>query len=149
MNEAQALAEIVQTLTIDHGCHAVILYGSRARGDFELASDWDVAGIREGAATAALRGARVGYQFVLGGTFMTVNHTLYKNPLFNAATDFVPVLLTVEQPIVLVARKDIPASNLPEFIAYARANQTTMQYGSAGVGSMPHLPANSSIRRLG
>ena len=29
MNEEQALAEIVQTLTIDHGCHAVILYGSR------------------------------------------------------------------------------------------------------------------------
>jgi predicted nucleotidyltransferase len=55
MNEAQALAEIVQTLTIDHGCHAVILYGSRARGDFEFASDWDVAGIREGDATAPLR----------------------------------------------------------------------------------------------
>ena len=32
MNEEQALAEVVQTLTIDHGCHAVILYGSRVRG---------------------------------------------------------------------------------------------------------------------
>jgi len=58
MNDAQALAEIVQTLTIDHRCHAVILYGSRARGDFQLASDWDVAGIREGGATATLRVAR-------------------------------------------------------------------------------------------
>ena len=58
MNEAQALAEIVQTLTIDHGCHAVILYGSRARGDFQPASDWDVAGIRKGDATAPLRVAR-------------------------------------------------------------------------------------------
>jgi len=56
MNEAQALAEIIQTLTIDHGCHAVILYGSRARGDFQPASDWDVAGIRD--ATAPLRVAR-------------------------------------------------------------------------------------------
>src|SRR5215471_3974008 len=56
MNDAQALAEIVQTLTIDHGCHAVILYGSRARGDFQPASDWDVAGIRD--ATAPLRVAR-------------------------------------------------------------------------------------------
>ena len=58
MNEEQALAEIVQTLTVDHGCHAIILYGSRARGDFQPASDWDVAGIREGSATAPLRVAR-------------------------------------------------------------------------------------------
>jgi len=58
MNEEQALAEIVQTLTVDHGCHAVILYGSRARGDFQPTSDWDVAGIRETGATAPLRVAR-------------------------------------------------------------------------------------------
>ena len=50
MNEEQALAEIVQTLTVDHGCHAVILYGSRARGDFQPTSDWN--------ATAPLRVAR-------------------------------------------------------------------------------------------
>jgi predicted nucleotidyltransferase len=58
MNEEQALAEIVQTLTVDHGCYAVILYGSRARGDFQPTSDWDVAGIREAGAAAPLRVAR-------------------------------------------------------------------------------------------
>ena len=58
MNEEQALAEIVQTLTVDHGCHSVILYGSRARGDFQPTSDWDVAGIRETGGTAPLRVAR-------------------------------------------------------------------------------------------
>jgi len=58
MIEEQALAEIVQTLTVEHGCHAVILYGSRARGDFQPASDWDVAGIREAGAAAPLRVAR-------------------------------------------------------------------------------------------
>ncbi len=58
MNEEQPLADIVQTLTVDHGCHAVILYGSRARGDFQPTSDWDVAGIRETGATAPLRVAR-------------------------------------------------------------------------------------------
>jgi predicted nucleotidyltransferase len=47
MREEQALAETVQTLTVDHGCRAVILYGSRARGDFQLTSDWDVAGSPE------------------------------------------------------------------------------------------------------
>jgi predicted nucleotidyltransferase len=58
MNEERALAEIVQTLTVDHGCHAVIFYGSRARGDFQPTSDWDVAAIREAGATAPLRVAR-------------------------------------------------------------------------------------------
>jgi predicted nucleotidyltransferase len=58
MNEEQALAEIIQTLTADHGCHAVILYGSRARGDFQPTSDWDVAAICEAGATAPRRVAR-------------------------------------------------------------------------------------------
>lgn len=80
-----------------------------------------------------------GYQFVLGGTFMVLNQALYKNPLYNATTDFSSVALIVEQPVVLIARKDFPANDLSEFIAYARANQTKMQYGSGGVGSMPHL----------
>jgi tripartite-type tricarboxylate transporter receptor subunit TctC len=80
-----------------------------------------------------------GYQFVLGGTFMALNQSLYKNPLYNAATEFAPVALIVEQPAILITRKDLPVSNLQEFITYARANQTTMQYGSTGAGSAPHL----------
>jgi tripartite-type tricarboxylate transporter receptor subunit TctC len=81
-----------------------------------------------------------GYQFVLGGidTFAQ-NQTLYKKPLYNSLTDFAPVALMVEQPLVLVARNDLPAGNLQAFIAYAKANQAKMQYGSAGVGSGSHL----------
>jgi hypothetical protein len=58
VNEEQALTQIVQILTVDHGCHAVILYGSRARGDHQPTSDWDVTGIRGTGATAPLRVAR-------------------------------------------------------------------------------------------
>ena len=81
-----------------------------------------------------------GYQFVLGtaGTHAQ-NQTLYKHPLYNAATDFAPVVLVAEQPLVLIARKDLPANNLQEFIAYTKANQGKMQYGSAGAGSATHL----------
>jgi tripartite-type tricarboxylate transporter receptor subunit TctC len=81
-----------------------------------------------------------GYLFVLGnvGTF-AANQTLYKNPLYNAATDFAPVTLFSEQPNVLVARKDLPVGNLPEFIAYAKVKQAKMQYGSPGTGSSGHL----------
>ncbi len=85
------------------------------------------------------RAAPDGYQFVLGSTADAINQTLYKNPLYNFATDFAPVTLVAEQPTLLVARKDFPANNLQEFIAYAKANQSTMQYGSAGTGSTGHL----------
>ena len=63
-----------------------------------------------------------GYQFALGniGTHAQ-NQTLYKNPLYNAATDFTPVALVAEVPLLLVVRKDMPANNLQEFIAYAKS----------------------------
>jgi tripartite-type tricarboxylate transporter receptor subunit TctC len=67
------------------------------------------------------------------------NQTLYKHPAYNAATDFTPVALIAEVPIVIITRPDLPASNLKEFIDYAKANQAKMQYGSAGAGSATHL----------
>jgi tripartite-type tricarboxylate transporter receptor subunit TctC len=81
-----------------------------------------------------------GYQFVLGtsGTHAQ-NQSLFKNPAYNAATDFTPVALVSEQPIVLMTRNDLPVNNLQEFIAYAKVNQSKMQYGSAGTGSAVQL----------
>jgi len=92
-----------------------------------------------GAARVA-KGSPDGYEFLLGhaGTHAQ-NQTLYKKPLYNAATDFAPVALIAEQPTVLVARKDLPPNTLPEFITYAKANQAKMQYGSAGAGASNHL----------
>jgi tripartite-type tricarboxylate transporter receptor subunit TctC len=91
-------------------------------------------------ANRVAKSAPDGYQVVLGtnGTHAQ-NQTLYKNPLYNAATDFAPVALIAEQPIVLMARPDFPADNLQGFIAYAKANQATMKYGSAGAGSAVQL----------
>jgi len=80
-----------------------------------------------------------GYQFVLGSRADAINQTLYRNPLYNLAADLAPVVLIADQPMVLVARKDLPVGNLPEFIAYVRQNQGAMQYGSAGVGSTGHV----------
>ena len=81
-----------------------------------------------------------GYNIVLGtvGTHAQ-GQTLYKKPLYNAATDFTPVALIAEVPIVLIARKDLPANNLQEFIAYTKKNQDKMTFGSAGAGSATHL----------
>jgi hypothetical protein len=94
-----------------------------------------------------------GYQFVLGnvGTHAQ-NQSLYRKPLYNAATDFAPVALVTDQSLVLVARKDFPASNLQEFIGYAKANQSKLRYSSAGVGGSNHslacfstLPSGSTV----
>ena len=99
--------------------------------------------VGEGAMGGAYRVAKAapdGYQFVLGhlGTHAQYQ-TIYKNPLYNAATDFAPVALLVEQPQVLVTRKDLLANDLSEFIAYAKANQAAMQYGSGGANSPTYL----------
>jgi len=81
-----------------------------------------------------------GYTFGIGtvGTHAQ-NQTLYAHPLYNSATDFTPVALIAEVPIVLIVRKDLPVNNLKEFVAYAKANQAKMQFGSGGVGAASHL----------
>jgi tripartite-type tricarboxylate transporter receptor subunit TctC len=105
-----------------------------------------------GGMTGASRVAKAapdGYQIVLGGTgTFAANQTLYKQPLYNAVTDFKPVVLIAEQPMVLIARKELPVDNLKDFIAYAKANQAKMQFGSGGPGSATHLACvllNSTI----
>jgi tripartite-type tricarboxylate transporter receptor subunit TctC len=91
-------------------------------------------------AARVMKAAPDGYQFLLAtaGTH-AMNQTLYKKPLYNAATDFAPVALVASTPILLVTRKDLPADTLPAFVAYAKANQAKMQYGSPGAGSASHL----------
>jgi len=81
-----------------------------------------------------------GYSMVLGtvGTHAQ-GQTLYSKPLYNSVTDFTPVALLAEVPIVLIVRKDLPANNFKEFVAYAKENQAKMSYGSAGAGSATHL----------
>jgi tripartite-type tricarboxylate transporter receptor subunit TctC len=81
-----------------------------------------------------------GYTFLLGtvGT-QAQNQTLFKKPAYNAMTDFAPVALMIEAPLVLVARKDMPVKDMKEFVAYAKANKDKMQYASAGTGSAIHL----------
>ena len=96
-----------------------------------------------GGMTGAQRVAQAkpdGYQVLLGtvGT-QAYSQTLYKKPLYNAVTDFTPVALVAEQPLVLVVRKDFPVSSLKEFAAYAKANAAKLSFGSGGSGSATHL----------
>jgi tripartite-type tricarboxylate transporter receptor subunit TctC len=81
-----------------------------------------------------------GYTFVFASVdSVAIVPTMHKAPLYNSVTDFTAAGLAVEQPIVLITRKDLPVSTLQEFVTYAKANHSKMQYGSSGVGSGSHF----------
>jgi tripartite-type tricarboxylate transporter receptor subunit TctC len=96
-----------------------------------------------GSMTGAARVARAdpdGYQLLLGGESPNAQvQLLHKEPAYDAAKDFAPVALVAQQPLILTVRPGIPAGNLADFIAYAKANQAKMQYGSPGTGTGSHL----------
>jgi tripartite-type tricarboxylate transporter receptor subunit TctC len=96
-----------------------------------------------GSMTGAARVARAdpdGYQMLFGGESPNAQvQLLHKEPPYDAATDFAPVALVAQQPLILTTRPGIPAGTLPDFIAYAKANQSKMQYGSPGTGTGSHL----------
>jgi tripartite-type tricarboxylate transporter receptor subunit TctC len=100
-----------------------------------------------GAAAGTIGSGRVakaapdGYTFLIGNSGTQVySQALYKKKPYDAVADFEPVGIVTESPRILVARKGLPVNNLQELIAYMKANQSTMQYSSAGVGSGTHLP---------
>jgi tripartite-type tricarboxylate transporter receptor subunit TctC len=99
------------------------------------------AGGMTGAARVA-KAAPDGYTVMLSGSaVLAINQSLYKRPLYNAVTDFEQVAMFADSARVLIARKDLPADTLPQFVAYAKANQEKMSYGSAGGGSGMHVCA--------
>src|SRR5262245_50751670 len=96
-----------------------------------------------GGTTGALRVARAkpdGYQIAFGVTGThSQNQLLYKQPPYDATIDFAPVGLIAEAPYMLITRPDYPAADLKQFIGYAKANQSKLQFGSGGQGSGTHI----------
>lgn len=96
-----------------------------------------------GGMTGTVRVAKAapnGYQFTLGSVdSMTFVPAMHKLPPYNAVTDFTPVGLVVDQPIVLITRKDLPIHTMQDFVSYAKANAAKMQFASSGVGSGSHF----------
>jgi len=106
-----------------------------------------------GSMTGANRVAKAapdGYTMLMGGSSALAQiPTLYKHPLYDASTDFAPVALVTDSARVLITRKDFPADNFKEFVAYTKAHQDSVKYGTAGVGSGAHICAILLDQALG
>ena len=71
---------------------------------------------------------------------LAVNKTLYRTPLpFDPETDFAPIAIFAKTPIVLMVNPQLPVKDVKELLDYARANPGKVNFGSAGMGSTPHL----------
>lgn len=91
-------------------------------------------------AEIAAKAAPDGYTlFVTPSAVVTINPHLYAKLRYDPFRDFTPVIAATNAPFYLVVHPKVPASNVKEFIAYARANPGKLNYGSSGNGSSVHL----------
>jgi tripartite-type tricarboxylate transporter receptor subunit TctC len=88
---------------------------------------------------AVVRAAPDGYTLLLSGSPDTINATLYDNLNFNFIRDTAPIAGIVRAPNVMVVHPSFPATTVPEFIAYAKANPSRTNMASAGAGSVSHM----------
>jgi tripartite-type tricarboxylate transporter receptor subunit TctC len=90
--------------------------------------------------TRAMRATADGYTILMGQTGThAASVALYPNLAYRPDVDFEPIGLVVVPPILIAARKDFPANDLKEFMAYARANPDKLNMAHAGVGSITHF----------
>ncbi len=85
------------------------------------------------------RSAPDGYMVLMATVALAVNSSLHQNLTFDPVADLQPVGLAAKAPLVLVVNKQVPATTLGEFFDYLKASPGKISYGSAGVGSAPHL----------
>jgi len=85
-----------------------------------------------------------GYTLLMtSGSIVTANPYMYKSMTFDAAKDLVGITNVATGPQVIAISADVPAKDLRELIAYAKANPKKINFGSAGVGTQTHLAAEN------
>ncbi len=90
-----------------------------------------------------------GYTFFLQHNGMATAPALYRKLSFNPLTDFEYVSQVVDVPMTIVARKDFPAGDIKELIAYLKANSTKINLGNAGLGAVSQLCGMMFQKALG
>jgi tripartite-type tricarboxylate transporter receptor subunit TctC len=94
------------------------------------------------AAEAVAKSAPDGYTLMMGSqTTLAVAPALYRKSAINPAEDFAGVALAGISPLVLVVHPSLPAHSANDIIAMAKAAPATINFGSGGVGTTPHMAA--------
>jgi tripartite-type tricarboxylate transporter receptor subunit TctC len=88
---------------------------------------------------AAARSAPDGYTIVLIPSGHAVNASLHRKLPYDSIKDFTPITLVGSSPLILAVHPSVPARNVKELAALAKARPEQLTYGSAGIGSSGHL----------
>jgi len=111
--------------------------GARLRQSFYIDNQAGAGGAI--ATLAAARAAPDGYTLEIGYVATHATNPAVKKLPYDAVKDFTPIAMIGGTPNVLVVRPSVPAKTLAEFVAYARANPQTVNYGTSGKGTLNHL----------
>jgi tripartite-type tricarboxylate transporter receptor subunit TctC len=77
--------------------------------------------------------------FFASDSALVLNPLLYKNPGYAPERDFAPLALVADVPLVMTVNHQVPAKNVAEFVAYAKAHPNKLNFGSTGTGGAFHL----------
>ena len=91
------------------------------------------------AAEAVARSAPDGYTFLVASEAIATNEYLYRHMAYDPYKDLAPVAKLADYPMALIAHPSVPANNVKELIALAKAKPGSLSYGSAGIGASGHL----------
>ncbi len=97
-----------------------------------------------------VKAAPDGYTLLIGALGAQVlPAVMAPNFPFDPLRDFVPISMAAEWVGVMLGKKDLPASSLREFIAYAKSRPGALNYGTSGYGSVVHLVAEMMMKEAG
>jgi tripartite-type tricarboxylate transporter receptor subunit TctC len=91
------------------------------------------------AAAAVAKSVPDGYTLLVSFSSHTINATLYPSLPYDPVADFTPITMIARVPSLLVGRADLPAKDLKELIALAKAQPHKLTIGIGGIGSSLHL----------
>src|SRR5712671_4388898 len=95
---------------------------------------------------AVVRAPADGHTLLLANTVNAINATLFSNLNYNFIRDIAPVASLDREPNVIVLHPLVPATTVPEFISFVKANAGRVNIGSAGYGTTSHMA--SELLRL-
>jgi tripartite-type tricarboxylate transporter receptor subunit TctC len=89
-----------------------------------------------------------GYYLLIMHFGHAANSALYPNLRYDPVTDFEHIGMFAQSPMAIVAKKDFPAKDFKEFVAYLKANQSKIVHGHAGLGSASHMCGLSFLQAV-